>query len=191
MKHVCIERLSCRPTESTARISDCTSGSRAPAGCGHLTCRGPPPRAGATTAAIARRLVAVRGARASTASTARTARRSSGACSGRSWRAARSSRSRFWCATPRAFIHSFAFDSIRRVGPSLALVPIRQRSRGERRSLRTFAVVSLRPPPAQYPPRRPRQSSLRSPLILLRPAPTPGEDRARPAQRRRAQASRR
>jgi hypothetical protein len=46
---------------------------------------------------------------------------------------------------------------------SVALVPIRPRSRGERRSLRTFAVVPLRPTlpfnprltPFDSPPRRP------------------------------------
>ena len=43
----------------------------------------------------------------------------------------------------------------------LTLVPIRPRSRGERRSLRTFAGVSLRPPPAAFNPDTPRRAAFR------------------------------
>ena len=50
------------------------------------------------------------------------------------------------------FVEYFALDLIMDRGAFyLTLVPIRPRSRGERRSLRTFAVVSLRPPPLSIP----------------------------------------
>jgi hypothetical protein len=49
----------------------------------------------------------------------------------------------------------------------LTLVPIRPRSRGERRSLRTFAVVSLRPPHAFNP--RPRRLSTPPDAFELHP----------------------
>jgi malate dehydrogenase len=44
-------------------------------------------------------------------------------------------------------------------GAFYTLVPIRPRSRGERRSLRTFPGVSLRPPPFQSPPSTPFNST--------------------------------
>ena len=47
------------------------------------------------------------------------------------------------------------------------LVPIRRRWRGERRSLRTFAVISLRPPLAFNP--RPRRLSTPSDAFELHP----------------------
>ncbi len=54
-------------------------------------------------------------------------------------------------------------------GASRTLVPVRPRSRGERRSLRTFPGVSLRPPPAFNP--RPRRLS--TPLLTpLNSTPT-------------------
>ena len=54
---------------------------------------------------------------------------------------------------------------------SIALVPIRPRRRGERRSLRTFAVVSLRPPPAFNP--RPRCLSTPTDAFQLHLTPSP------------------
>ena len=56
----------------------------------------------------------------------------------------------------------------RRVRPPRALVPIRPRSRGERRSLRTFPGVSLLPPLAFNP--RPRRLSTPSDAFQLHPA---------------------
>ena len=52
-------------------------------------------------------------------------------------------------------------------GASHTLVPIRPRSRGERRSLRTFAVVSLRPPLAFNA--RPRRLSTPTDAFQLQP----------------------
>ena len=67
------------------------------------------------------------------------------------------------------FVEYFALDLIMDRGAFyLTLVPIRPRSRGERRSLRTFAVVSLRPPPAFNP--RPRRLST-PPLTPINSAP--------------------
>jgi len=54
------------------------------------------------------------------------------------------------------------------LGAFYTLVPIRPRSRGERRSLRTFAVVSLRPPLAFNP--RPRRLSTPPDAFQLHPA---------------------
>ena len=61
--------------------------------------------------------------------------------------------------SPISFDYSFDLlgksrNVITGVGASyLTLVPIRPRSRGERRSLRTFAVVSLRPGSLAFNPR--------------------------------------
>ena len=52
-------------------------------------------------------------------------------------------------------------------GASRTLVPVRPRSRGERRSLRTFPGVSLRPPPAFNP--RPRRLSTPPDAFQLHP----------------------
>jgi phosphoserine phosphatase len=55
---------------------------------------------------------------------------------------------------------SFASIDHHRAGPRAAtpaLVPIRRRSRGERRSLRTFPGASLRPPPLALDPDAPRR----------------------------------
>ena len=62
-----------------------------------------------------------------------------------------------------ALSNSFGFGG----ASHLALVPVRPRSRGERRSLRTFAVVSLRPPPAFNP--RPRRLSTPPDAFQLHP----------------------
>jgi hypothetical protein len=70
--------------------------------------------------------------------------------------------------SPISFDYSFDLlgksrNVITGVGASyLTLVPIRPRSRGERRSLRTFAVVSLRPGSLAFNP-RPRRLS--TPLL--------------------------
>jgi len=65
----------------------------------------------------------------------------------------------------------------------LTLVPIRRRSRGERRSLRTFPGVSLRPPLAFNPRHRRLSTPLLTPmnstptsLCMERPSVPPGAD---------------
>jgi DNA polymerase III epsilon subunit-like protein len=58
-------------------------------------------------------------------------------------------------------------DEARRRGAFYTLVPIRPRRRGERRSLRTFASASLRPPPAFNP--RPRRLSTPPDAFELHP----------------------
>jgi len=55
---------------------------------------------------------------------------------------------------------------------SITLVPIRPRRRGERRSLRTFAVVALLPPLAFNP--RPRRLSTPTDAFQLHPDIVPG-----------------
>jgi hypothetical protein len=51
----------------------------------------------------------------------------------------------------------------------LTLVPIRPRRRGERRSLRTFPGVSLRPSPLGFNPDTPRRLSTPSDAFQLHP----------------------
>ena len=55
------------------------------------------------------------------------------------------------------------------LGAFYTLVPIRHRRRGERRSLRTFAVVSLRPGSLAFNPDTPRRLSTPSDAFRLHP----------------------
>ena len=61
------------------------------------------------------------------------------------------------------FVRAVDFRYVGGVRSSITLVPIRPRSRGERRSSRTFAVVSLRPGSLAFNPDTPRRLS--TPLL--------------------------
>ena len=69
---------------------------------------------------------------------------------------------RFAAAAALAARHRVDLNLLVDYGTFYTLVPIRPRSRGERRSLRTFAVVSLRPGSLAFNP-RPRRLS--TPLL--------------------------